>query len=171
MRLLLKAQNEGEAKPDAQAQSQQLLQQQRRPDSYRGESGLSKRQSSKKMHDAFKQNPMAFSSQETEVKESQRQSRVNLKGSISQFTRKQNTIATDSRNASNVAREESSRTRKLANSEHQYFNNQQQKKNIHGINMSALSKLRVSLAQNANVAEQILTRDFKKSMLTEAQDR
>lgn len=37
--------------------------------------------------------------------------------------------------------------------------------------MSALSKLRVSLAQNANVAEQILTRDFKKSMLTETHDK
>ena len=37
--------------------------------------------------------------------------------------------------------------------------------------MSALSKLRVSLAQNANVAEQILTRDFKKSMLTDVQDK
>lgn len=37
--------------------------------------------------------------------------------------------------------------------------------------MSALSKLRVSLAQNANVAEQILTRDFKKSMLLETQDK
>lgn len=37
--------------------------------------------------------------------------------------------------------------------------------------MSALSKLRVSLAQNANVAEQILTRDFKKSMLTDVHDK
>ena len=37
--------------------------------------------------------------------------------------------------------------------------------------MSALSKLRVSLAQNANVAEQILTRDFKKSMLMETQEK
>lgn len=60
------------------------------------------------LNEAFKQNPMAFSSQETDAKESQRQSRVNLKGSISQFTRKQHTIVTDGRNASHVAREGSS---------------------------------------------------------------
>jgi hypothetical protein len=54
---------------------------------------------------------------------------------------------TDGRNASIVGREDSThQTRKLANSEHQYFNHQQYKKNVHGINMSALSKLRVSLA-------------------------
>ena len=79
---------------------------------------------------------------------------------------------TDGRNASIVGREDSThQTRKLANSEHKYVNHQQYKKNVHGINMSALSKLRVSLAQNANVAEQILTRDFKKSMLMETQDK
>lgn len=59
----------------------------------------------------------------------------------------------------------------MTSSEHQYFNNGQHKKNLHGINLSALSKLRVSLAQNINVAEQILTRDFKKAAVIESHEK
>jgi hypothetical protein len=40
------------------------------------------------MNDAIKLNPMAFSSQERDIKDSQSQSRVNLKDSITHFSRK-----------------------------------------------------------------------------------
>ena len=89
VRLVLKAQNEGEAKPEDQASSHHLSKQQKHSGRQRGEDKLLTRQSSKNLiNDAFKQNPMAFSSQEAEMKDSQSQSRVNLKGSISQYTRK-----------------------------------------------------------------------------------
>ena len=51
-----------------------------------------------------------------------------------------------------------------SNSEHNYINNLNFKKNIYGLNMSALSKLRVALAQNNTNSntEQFISREIKK---------
>jgi len=88
---------------------------------------------------------------------------INEKASINYLKTKNNSSMQESRNNTNNNSTEQQSKRLGSNSENNYINSNSFKKNIYGLNMSALSKLRVSLAQNNNSsgnAENFINREI-----------